>query len=155
MPYYYDDNGNKVVIHLLKNILEIINRTTGFPIYEISSNFIANKIRAKMKSLKTHREREKLLFEFINDYNPKQCAEMKAVYNKLDKKEKQEYIDSAMDERIYMNQEPMKESEPIFFRLAKIYDKYDFLTPYDIYINKWGREIKTLNTAYVGEMYVI
>ena len=40
MPFYYDDNGNKVTIDLLFNVLAIINRTTAFPIFEITINFI-------------------------------------------------------------------------------------------------------------------
>ena len=99
MPYYYDDCGNKVVVDLLFNVLAIINRTTAFPIYEITINFICNKIRDQMKMKKTRKERED--------------------------------------------------------RFLKIFKKYDFLKPYDVYINKFGRQIKMLNPMYCGEMYVL
>ena len=80
---------------------------------------------------------------------------MKEIYDKLSKEEKKEYIESCINDRIFIHQNPMWETKPIFFRLLDIYKKYDFLTPYDIYINKWGREIKCLNPAYIGEMYIL
>lgn len=155
MPYYYDDNGNKVVVDLLFNVLAIINRTTAFPLYEMTINFICNKVRVQMSKMNTLREKEKLLFDIINDFNEVQAKEMKDRYNKLNKEEKQEYIDSCINDRIFIHQSPLWETKPIFFRLLEIYEKYDFLTPYDVYINKWGREIKMLNPAYVGEMYIL
>ena len=155
MPYYYDDNGNKVVVDLLFNVLAIINRTTAFPLYEMTINFICNKVRVQMSKMNTLREKEKLLFDIINDFNEVQAKEMKDRYNKLNKEEKQEYIDSCINNRIFIHQSPLWETKPIFFRLLEIYEKYDFLTPYDVYINKWGREIKMLNPAYVGEMYIL
>ena len=80
---------------------------------------------------------------------------MKAVYDKLSDKEKDDYIQQVMDDHIYIHQKPMWEDEPIFYRLLKIYEKYDFLTPYDMYINKFGRTIKMLHPMYAGEMYIM
>ena len=155
MPYYYDDDGNKVHVKLLFNILAIINRTTAFPIYELTINFICNKVRAQMAKMTNIKAREKLLFDIIRDFNEKQADQMKEIYDKLSKEEKKEYIKSCINDRIFIHQNPMWETKPIFFRLLDIYKKYDFLTPYDIYINKWGREIKCLNPAYIGEMYIL
>ena len=152
---YYDDNGNKVTVKLLLNILAIINRTTAFPIFEISINFICNKFRAKMKNMTDYKEKEKMLFDLVNMLNETQAAEMHATYKKLSKAEKIEYIDAAVNERIYIHQLPMWETKPIFYRLLEIYAKYDFLDPYKVYINKWGREIECLNPGYIGEMYIL
>lgn len=155
MPYYYDSSGKKVYIDLLLNLLAIVNRTTAFPLFELSINFVCNKVREKMKKCKTHAEREHLLFSIIEDFNEIQARDMRKVYNKLSHSEQEEYIESCINKRIFINQSPVKETKPIFFRLLDIYKKYDFLQPYDIYIHKWGREIKCLNPAYIGEMYVL
>lgn len=155
MPYYYDANGNKVVVDLLFNVLAIINRTTAFPMYEITINYICNKFREKIAAAKTLKEKEKLLFGIIEDFNEIQASSMKEIYNKLDTDEKKRYIQDVVDDRIYIHQQPMWETKPIFFRLLDIYNKYDFLTPYDMYISKWGREIKLLNPSFIGEMYII
>lgn len=155
MPYYFDENGVKHTVHLLFNLLGVINRTTGFPLFEISINFICNKVRARMVNLKTRKERETLLFDIVHEFNERQAQEMREVYDTLSDEDKDEYIQSCIDERIFIHQKPMWETKPIFQRLLDIYAKYDFLEPYDIYINKWGREIKTLNKCAVGEMYTL
>lgn len=155
MPYYYNDRGEKVVVKLLFNILAIVNRTTAFPMYELTINFICNKVRDQMYLLQTLEEKEDLLFSVIHDFNERQAKEMKSIYSKLSKKEKKEYIESCINDRIFIHQSPMWETKPIFFRLLDIYKKYDFLKPYDLYLNKWGREIKILNPMYIGEMYIL
>lgn len=155
MPYYYDDTGKKVTVHLLFNVLAIINRTTAMPIFELSINFICNKVRAQMSKMKTRKQKEKLLFDIINDFNEEQAASMKDIYDNLDEDEKNKYIDSCVNDRIFIHQNPMWETKPIFFRLLDIYKKYDFLTPYNMFIDKWGRTIPLLNPSYVGEMYIL
>lgn len=155
MPYYYNDRGEKVTVKLLFNALAIINRTTAFPIFEITINYICNKVRDQLSMLKTLKQKEKLLFDIIKEFNERQASEMKATYDTLSKEEKEAYIQDVISDRIYIHQSPMWETKPIFFRLLDIYKKYDFLKPYDCFINKWGREIKMLNPAYVGEMYII
>lgn len=155
MPFFYDDNGNKVVVDLLFNVLAIINRTTAFPIYELTINFICNKVRAQMKKMKSIHEQENLLFSIVEDFNENQAEKMRQTYSRLSPEEKRAYIDDCIENRIYIHQMPMWETKPIFYRLLDIYEKYDFLTPYDIYLNKWGREIKLLKPAYVGEMYIL
>ena len=155
MPYFYDDNGNKVIIDLMFNVLAIINRGTAFVLYELSINYICNKVRAQMSKKKTLKQKEKLLFDIIRDFNEVQADKMRKIYDDLSDEEKEEYIQACIEDRIFIHQNPLWETTPIFFRLLKIYEKYDFLTPYDLYINKWGREIKLLNPAFIGEQYIL
>lgn len=155
MPYYYDENGKKVTILLLFNLLGVINRTTGLPLFELSINFLSNKVSAHMQNLPTRAAKEKLLFEYIHDLNEDQAREMYKVYSNLTDSEKDEYIQDCIDDRIYIRQKPMWETKPIFHRLLDIYEKYDFFQPHTLYIRKWGREIEVLNKCAVGEMYIM
>ena len=157
MPYYYDRvTGEKVYVKLILNLLAIINRTTGGPIFEMFTNFASRKVGEEMKLLSTMKEREKLLWDYIGMFNPQQRKEMKAVYDKLSKKEKEEYLDYCMNVKIHMHQRPAWDTEdPIFYRLSRIADTFDFIQRDDIYINKWGREIKCLNKACVANMYIM
>ena len=157
MPYYYDRvTGEKVYVKLILNLLAIINRTTGGPIFEMFTNFASRKVGEEMKLLSTMKEREKLLWDYIGMFNPQQRKEMKAVYDKLPKKEKEEYLDYCMNVKIHMHQRPAWDTEdPIFYRLSRIADTFDFIQRDDIYINKWGREIKCLNKACVANMYIM
>lgn len=151
MPY--DENGRRV--DLLLNLLAIINRTTAGPLYEMSTNFICNRTRERMKSMKSFKDKESLLFDIIYRFNEKQCKEMKKRYDLLNKKEKEEYIQSCIDDGIYIHQPPLNETIPIMYRLIDIYKTYDWLKPYKIYINKWGRKIRCLNDVFLGEMYIL
>lgn len=155
MPFFYDDNGNKVVVDMLLNALALINRTTAGPSYESTTNYCAKKASAHLATLETLEEKEEFLFDFINEFNEQQAADMHETYRNLTEEEKYAYMEDCIHDRIYISQPPMWETEPIFYRLVRVFEKYDFLTPYDIYINKWGRTIKCLNPAYVGEMYFL
>ena len=51
MPYYYDRvTGEKVYVKLILNLLAIINRTTGGPIFEMFTNFASRKVGEEMIS---------------------------------------------------------------------------------------------------------
>ena len=155
MPFYYDNEGNEHRVDVLLNLLAIINRTTAGPIFELTANFMCKRLQEELKSKKTLKEQEKLLFEFIADFNPKQSKQMRYVFNKLSTEEKREYIKDCVENRIYLHQPPMWEDSPIFYRLLNMYEKYQWLQPYDIYINKFGRKIKTMRKQYIGDMYIL
>lgn len=150
MPY---TEGKRV--DLLINLLAIINRTTAFPMYEMTINFMCRRVIEQLKTMKTLKEKEHLLFDFINAFNENQAKSMRAVYKTLSTKEKNEYIDDCINDRIYIHQSPLWETKPIFYRIMDLYDKYDFFKPYDVYVNRWGRKIKTLNQQYIGDMYIL
>lgn len=155
MPHYYDEDGNMVTIDLLLNMEAIINRTTAMPIYEVAINFICDKVRAQMKKMTNRKAKEILLFDVMHELNEVQAKKMKEIYDKLSEAGKDEFIEQCITNRIYIHQKPMWETKPIFYRLLDIHNKYDFLQPYKMFINKWGREIPMLNPAYIGEMYII
>lgn len=155
MPYYYDDNGNKVTIHLMKNILEIVNRTIGFPLFEMQINYITGKVRSRLSQLKTLKEKEKLLFDILKIFNAKQHKEIKDIYDGLSTSDKKEFMKSCVEDGIYIDWPPMWEDKLMIHKIEEILDKYDFLKPYDIYYNLDGREVKCIYPVDVGEMYIM
>lgn len=156
MPYYYNHKGEKVYIQMILSLLAIINRTTGGPIFEIATNFISRKVSEQMQQLETKKEREDLLWDYIGEFNPKQRTEMKRKYDSLSVPEQEEYLDYCMNVKIHCNQPPAWDTEdPIFYRLSRITDKYDFIKPDTMYIRKWSREIKCMRPSYIGNMYML
>lgn len=167
MPYAYiptpvfDENGNYEIVNkrrqvdLLYNNLGLSNRTTGFPIIEMHINFITDRVVQHMWELKTTEERAEIMFDVMTILNKNYGTQMKAKYDSLSPREKDEYIWETMNDRIYICQPPMwEEGEAVFYKFLKIHEKYEhILQPYDIYVEKWGREIKTLRPAYLGSMY--
>lgn len=141
-------------VDLEYNILGLVNRTTGAPLIEMHINFITERTVQYMWTLKTTKERADIMFQIMADLNERYARSMKKIYDNLSPKEQDEYIDEVLHDRIYICQSPMwEEGKPIFYKFLDIRKKYDFLQPYDIYVYKWGREIKTLRPAYLGSMY--
>lgn len=151
MPYTKD--GRRV--DLLLNLLAIVNRTTSFPLYEIFMNGCAYQVRQHMKTLETFEEKEELLFSFLYEWNENQTALFLNDYNRLKKKEKEAYIQDAIDNGILMHQQPMWETKPIFYRCADVLEKFPFIKEDDLFIKKWGREYKVLTKYFIGEMYIL
>ena len=142
-------------VDLLLNLLAIINRTTSFPMYELTATSIAYKVRKRMSEMESYKDKEELLFDIIYQYNEKQYDKMKTIYDNLNDLDKKKFIDDAITDGIYLHQPPFWETKPIFNRMNDILDKYDWLKPDDVYINKWGRKIKILNKYWIGDMYIL
>ena len=151
MPYTKD--GKRV--DLLLNLLAIVNRTTSFAIYELIITSICKQVRERMASLKTYKQKEILLFDILNDFNEKEYEYMKSVYDKKDDKEKKRIIDDAIKNGIYINISPVHETEALFYRIQRILNKYDWLQPSEVYVNKNGVPVKTLSKHWIGTMYIL
>lgn len=161
MPYYYDDNGQKVHAKVLLNLLAIINRTTAYPLYEMLLTWMEEKCARKLRTLKTQEEQEHLFFEFLHDFEPEYGKESLMIYNKLSKKEKENYMkhvvwgDKRYKNGIFLRDIPFHESRPLFYRCRDILKKYDWLTTDQVYVQKWGREIPILHEYRISEMYIM
>ena len=145
------EDGRRV--DLILNMLGIINRTTAMPLYEMFINSASRKIRAKLSEMKSIKEQEKLLFDYIGIWNETQEDEMHQYYKSLDKKDKEKYIQDAIYDGIYIHQTPLWETKPIFYRCLDLMKKYPFIKRDILYINKWGKKQKVLTPSIVGEMY--
>lgn len=156
MPYYYDEDGNRVHAQVLINLLAIINRTTAYPMYEIAENFIANKAIRKLKTIKSRKKQEKLLFELLCDFDNRYGVESKEIYDSLTEDEKDAYMDDVINGNgIFIRDIPFQEEEYIFNRIMNIFKKYDWLKPDQVYIRKWGMEIPCLSEYRIGDMYIM
>lgn len=155
LPYYFDESGERHRVDLLLPLLSIVNRTTGFPLYEIFINFCFDSLVAHMRSFKTTKEKEKLLFDALKLYNPEYGEEQENIYKSLTKQQKEEWFEDIERHGVIVRDIPLQESEPIFYRLMRLYYAYDFIVPYQLFIDKWGRTIPTINEACISDIYVM
>ena len=151
MPYTED--GRKIDVML--NLLAIINRTTSFAIYELAINAITYQTRRRMARLKTLKQKENLLFDIIYEFNEEQYAKMKKDYNALDDRGKEDVINEAIENGIYIHQSPTHETKPLFYRIKDILEKNEWLQPETVYINMNGRKVKTMSKHWIGNMYLL
>lgn len=151
MPYLA--NGKKV--DLILNALGIVNRTNPAQIFEHSINFICNCVVDKLKTMKSLKDREKLLFDIIKRFNPTEAKELREYYNDLDKSGKEEFFNDIYESGIFIHIPPMWETEPLFDKIRNIYKDYEWIKPVDVYVKRFGREIKIMKPMIVGELYMI
>ena len=118
-------------------------------------NSITYQIRKRMAATTDYKEKEKLLFDIVYELNEKQHEKIWKEYLELPEEEKKDYIDDAIENGIYIHQNPLWETKPIFYRLRDILEKYPWLTADNVYVRKWGRTYKTLQKAWIGQMYII
>ena len=151
MPFTED--GRRVDV--LLNLLAIINRTTSFLLFEMFINGSSYKLRQHMKTLTTLEEKENILFEYISILSKVQAKSFYKDYKKLKKKEKEAYIQDAIDNGIYIHQLPMWEDKSIFYKCQELKAKYPFIQNDKLYINKWGHKYPVLSDYFIGEMYLL
>lgn len=151
MPFL--ENGEHVDV--IFNSLGVINRLNSYQLYELSITFICDNVVAKLATMDNLKEQEELLFDIINIFNSEQHKKLTKYYKKLSEKGKKEFMQDTIESGINIHIPPMWEDEPLFDRLIKIYDKYEWIKPYDVYINKFDRKIKIMKPLIVGSMYVI
>lgn len=124
-------------------------------IFELSINFICNRVAERIGTMNTLKEKEKLLFDIVKRFNPDQAKKLKEYYKDLKLSDKREFFKSIVEEGIYIHQHVFWEGDYIFNVIRNIYLDYDWIKPIDVYINKWGRKIKIMKPLIVGELYMI
>ena len=151
MPYTKD--GRRVGI--LLSLLSIVNRTTAMVLFETFINGASYQTRLAMNAMKTLEEKENILFDYIHTLNEKQEAKWHSLYRKYSKKNKEKYIEGAINDGILVHIPPIGDKTPLFYRCQNLIEKFDYLKPDILYIKKYGREMKCLSKCWIGEQYII
>ena len=146
-------NGKRVDV--MANALGIVNRTNPSQLYELSTNFVTDRVVEKMRTMTKMSEKEALLFDIVGRFNEDQAKAMKKYYKNLGRTGKKEFMDIVETYGIHIKNYVMWEPKPIFEVLSEIYRDYDWIKPIDVYINKFGRKIKIMKPLVVGELYMI
>lgn len=152
MPHLADGTP----VDLILNTLGVPNRMNSDQLFEQSTNNITNCVVDRLKTLKTLKEREDLLFDIVNMFSEEQHDSLREYYADLTPFEKDEFFDDIFENGIRIHRRPMWETEQnMFDRIAAIRKKYDWIKPVDVYVNKFGREIKIMKPMIIGELYVL
>lgn len=157
MPFTIDDDGNRVPLDIIFNTLGIPNRLITMPLYEVEFNGAADKIRAMLNKMDSFADKEKLFFHFMSFFNDRGMYDaLCKYYQNLDEAGRIEFWNSVRDDGIYIHIPPMWETEPLFYRLKRLYQEIPECNPkQDVFIQKFGRTIKMMNKLVVGEQYVM
>jgi DNA-directed RNA polymerase beta subunit len=157
MPFTVDEYGNKRPLDIIFNTLGIPNRLISMPLYEVEFTGSADKIRRMLDHIESIEEKEKLFFHFMSFFNDRgMFSELCDYYLNLNEKKKKEFWESVSKDGIYIHIPPMWEKEYLYDRLKRLYKEIPECNPKeDVFINKFGREIKMMNKLVVGEQYIL
>ena len=144
-------------VRSIRNNEDIVyrNRTTAQVLIELFVNGCSYQVQQYMKTLRTYKQKERMLFDYINTFNEDQFRHFYDEYMDMDKEAKKDYIDSAINDGIYIHLDNLGETTPVFYRCIHALEKFPFIKEDDLYIRKWGREYKCLTKSFVGEMYIL
>ena len=155
MPYYYNSEGNKVIVDVIANPLSCPNRLNPFQWIEIELNHDACMLVERLKSMNTNEERWNTLKKFLSFFNErKYLTQLKEYYESLDVIEQDEFWESVYEDGIFINYPPMWEDLPALDKLNELHKIFDF-PRHQLYIRKFGREIKIMRETMVGYKFVI
>lgn len=144
-------NGKRVDVIL--NVLGVPNRLNTMQLFEQSINFICNTVVEKILTIDSYEERWNILHDIIQRFNKREAKDLKSYYTKLSTQKKDIFYNELRHHGVYINNIPMWEEKPLFDIISEIYDDYEWIKPIDVYINKFGRNIKILKPLIIGEIY--
>lgn len=124
-------------------------------IFEVSINYINNRVIERLKTLKTLHEKEDLFFDILKRYNAKYKHSAFEYYRSLSKPKKEEYFESVIRDGIYIHIPPMWREKKLFDIVNDIYKDYPWIGFKQVYVNRYGRKIPLLNDVIIGEQYMI
>lgn len=149
--------GERERVEIITNPLAIINRTIPMALFESSVTFITDRIRKHIQTLKSDKEKINIVLDVIKILNPDQGTETEKLYNSLSDYEKRKFIQSCIDDGIYIRWEAFSDNNFLRDKIIQVYEKYgDLLKPYHIFMPKknWGRDIYIGNGA-IGFQYIL
>jgi len=135
---------------LVLNPLGVVNRLNPNQLFELELNFMSDNIIRKAKTMKSLKERANFIIEYITDVNKTQGEFVRSEYDKMDSSEKKEFIKDLCENGIMIHQPPFWDNVN-FDELKELYNKYDFIKPYECTIN--GKKIK--KPLIMGDLYFL
>lgn len=157
MHFTINEKGEKEYVDMCINLAGVPNRTNFAQLFESSITHqciqIVDKFKYEDLSLK---EKEEIFFGYFEILHHKQYLELRNYYSTFKTKQrKEEFFDNVVKNGMKVQMDLLYEDEPVFFKIMKAYQKFPWLGLKDLYINKWGRDIKVLRPFVVGTMYMI
>lgn len=153
MPFL--ENGKRVDI--IVNALGVVNRMNSFQLFELEMNFISDRVVDRLKTDIPREEKEDIVFTVLRTLNdsPEPVDALMDIYSGYSDEGKDKFFESVIEHGLYYRLSPLWETEgfPLFYRLSSIYDKYPWLQPANLYVNRFGRKIKILRPMIVADLY--
>lgn len=153
MPFL--ENGKPV--DLVYSTLGMPNRLITFPLFEQSLTFITDRTIELKIIPGSIKEKEKIWFDLMKRFNKDQGTKQHEYYKAKSTSEKKKWWQDIEAGNYTIVDPPLWQanSEPLYETIKKIYEDYNWLKPYKVFIRKWGRTIPIMKDLIIGSMYVM
>lgn len=135
---------------------------------ETEVNFIAEQVQNKIQKASTTKEKEDLIFKFMECVNHDQCTFFKGIYDSYEEIKmingvnirfmapayKDAFIRDIEENGFYIVRPPHKPL--VFDDIIRLYDTFPDITPKDIYVDMFGmKQRKTMRKGVIGYQYLM
>lgn len=141
-------NGKRADV--IMNALGVSNRLNNGQLIEHELNFISDEIIEKAKTLPSNDSKLKFILSFVKDVNEEQFKQMLEYVRISSPDERKEFLQDILDNGLYLHQPPFWNNVN-FDKLCELYDKYNWIKPYDVYINN----VKIEKPLIIAPMYLL
>ncbi len=167
MPYYFTEDGEKVVVDILLNSSGAIRRLNSDQLYEVEINFIGEHLQRYIRKLPTVEEKLAVVFRFLELLNQEEhdyylnlwnsYTQIEAVgQNEIelyDRQAQEDFIKDIEENGFYIVKRP--DSHIRYDCLKRLYDEWPWIKPYDVYIDLFGmKQKKIMRPAVIGSKYM-
>lgn len=152
----YLKDGTRIDIVL--NPLGVPNRLNTMQLFESEITYYGRKIQERLRGLKTYKEKEALLFRFIEIWNKEEADAVRADYKSYAKTTalKKYYFDLIDEYGIFINIPPAW-GDDLFQKVCTCAEEFPWVEPDEVYFwddvsNRWVVQILK---QHVGLMYIM
>lgn len=152
----YLKDGTRIDIML--NPLGVPNRLNTMQLFENEITFYGRKIQERLRELKTYKEKEALLFRFIEIWNAEEAQAVKADYKQYAKTTalKKQYFDLIDEHGIFINIPPAW-GDDLFQKVCTCAEEFPWVEADEVYFwddvsNRWVIQILK---QHIGRMYIM
>lgn len=168
MPYYFNNKGEKVYADIMCNSSGAIRRLNPGQLCEVEVNFIGEQVQEMIQEAKTLKEKENLLFKFIDVLNHDEKTYFRQMYDSftqtkivdgvtikfMSQDSKRAFIEDVEKNGFYIVRPPHKPL--VYDDVVHLYEAFPTVKPKDLYIDIFGtRKRKLMRPGVIGFMYMI
>lgn len=150
MPFTADGTH----IQVLLAVPAVPNRTTGFVPHELDITWLERHARKEMAAKETRKEKEEILWDLVKRMNVNQYESMYATYRALTPKERDKYLQKAIDVGIFIHQDMIQEDESVFYKLKRASEELPYAKADTLYVYRFGHIYRLYQKYRLGSLYM-
>lgn len=153
---FWLDDGTR--IDLCIDALGVPNRLNTFQLFEQAITFRGRRVLQRIQELETFKEKEEMLFKFVEIFSPYTTELFKADYYEhcITDEEKQAYFEVAYENGIAINVPPFWMDKSLYDALCECDKAFPWIEPHRVFYYDpiTGEMEETILKSFCGQVYI-